>query len=129
MFSSARIVARWSAAFVLGSAAARTWSAESRPRSPGKPERHEPGVGGRAAVLVDDDVRVPLGDEDVARARVQLQRDLVRHRRGRHEDRRFLAEQRGDPLLQRDDGRVLPLLLVAHGGLRDRRAHARAWAA
>ena len=43
---------------------------------------HEPGVRGRAAVLVDDDVRMPLGDEHVARARVQLQRDLVGHRRG-----------------------------------------------
>ena len=90
----------------------------------GQPERHQPGVGGRAAVLVDDDVRVLLRDQDVARPRVQLERDLVRHRRGRHEDRRLVAEQRRNPLLQRVDRRVLALLLVADGGLRDRAAHA-----
>ena len=89
-----------------------------------KPERHEPRVRGRAAVLVDDDVRVLLGDEDVARPRVELERDLVRHRRGRHEDRRLVAEQRRNAFLQRVDGRILALLLVADRRLRDRAAHA-----
>ena len=68
---------------------------------------------GRAAVLVDHDVRVLLGDEHVAGPRVELERDLVRHRRGREEDRRFLTEERRDALLQRVDRRVLALLLVA----------------
>ena len=46
------------------------------------------------------DVRVLLGEEHVARARVELQRDLVRHRRRRQEDRRLLTEQRRDAVLR-----------------------------
>ena len=82
----------------------------------------EPGVRRRAAVLVDHDVCVLLRDEDVAGPRVELERDLVRHRRRRQEERRLLPEQRGRALLQLVDGRVLALLLVADLGLRDRRA-------
>ena len=52
------------------------------------------------------------------------QRDLVRHGRRRDEDGLVLAEQRGAALLERDDGRVLTLLLVAHDRLGDRPAHA-----
>ena len=40
--SSARIAARWSATFVLGSAAARTCSGVRRPRSPGSPSVMSP---------------------------------------------------------------------------------------
>ena len=81
-----------SVAHLLG----RDAAASSRQR-----EGHEPRVGRRAPVLVDHDVRVLLRDEDVSGPRVELQRDLVRHRRRREEDRRLLAEQRRDALLQR----------------------------
>ena len=92
---------------------------------PGSPHGQQPGVHGGAAELVDDDVRVLLRDQDVARAAVELERDLVRHRRRRQEDRALLAEQLGDALLQLVDGRVLPHLLVADLGCGDRGAHAR----
>ena len=85
---------------------------------------HQPGVRRRPAVLVDHDVRVALRDEDVARARVQLQGDLVRERGGRQEQRRLVPEQGRGALLQRVDGRVLPALLVADLRLGDRGAHA-----
>ncbi len=68
---------------------------------------------GRAAVLVDDDVRVLLRDEHVTRTRVELERDLIRHRRGRDEDRRLVSEERRHAILQRVDRRILALLLVA----------------
>ena len=56
-----------------------------------------------ASVLVDDDVGVALGDEHVPRPGVELQRDLVRERRGRQEQRRLLAEEGRCPLLQEVD--------------------------
>ena len=76
-------------------------------------ERHEAGVRRSAAVLVDHDVRVLLGDEDVTGPRLDLQRDLIRHRRGRQEDRLLLPEQVGDAGLELVHARVLALLLVA----------------
>ena len=94
------------------------------PAVAGKRRRHEPRVRSRAAVLVDHDVRVLLRDEDVAGPRVQLERDLVRHRRGRHEDRRLVPEERRGALLERVDGRILALLLVPDLRLRDRAPHA-----
>ena len=78
---------------------------------------------GGAAELRDEDVRVLLADELVAELGVQPQRDLVRHRRGREEDRLVLAEQRRRAGLQVVDGRVLALLLVADDGRGDRGAH------
>ena len=75
-------------------------------------------------VLVDHHVRVLLRDEHVSGARVELQRDLVRHRRRRDEDRRLLAEQRRDALLERVDRRILALLLVADRRLGDGSTHA-----
>ena len=69
---------------------------------------------GRAAVLVDEDVRRLLGEQHVARPSVELERDLVGHRRGRDEESSLLAEQRGNPVLELGDGRVLALLLVAY---------------
>ena len=78
---------------------------------------------GRASELVDHDVRMLLGDQHVAGAAVELQRDLVRHRRGRQEQRALLAEQRRGALLQRVDRRVLPQLLVADLRRGDRLAH------
>ena len=79
---------------------------------------------GRTSVLVDDDVRVTLGHEHVTGARVELERDLVRHRRGGQEERCLVPEQRGRALLQRGDRGILAPLLVADLGGCDRRAHA-----
>jgi len=90
-----------------------------------KPERHEPGVCRSAAVFVDDHVRGLLGDEHVARPAVQLQCDLVGHRRRRKVDRLLLPEQPRYTLLQLVDGRVLALLLVADDRSCDRGAHPR----
>ena len=78
----------------------------------------------RAAVLVDHDVREAVGDEDVAGPRMELQRDLVRHRRRRQEQRGLLPEERRRPVLQGRHGRVLAALLVADVCAGDRRAHA-----
>ena len=79
----------------------------------GQAARDDPRVDRRAAELGDEDVAVLLADELVARLGVQPQRDLVRHRRRRKEDRLVLAEQRRRALLELVHGRVLALLLVA----------------
>ena len=68
---------------------------------------------------------VLLADELVAGLRVQPERDLVRHRRGRQEDRLVLPEQLRGALLQLVDRRILALLLVADLGGGDRGPHAR----
>ena len=91
---------------------------------PRKPERHESGVRRSSSVLVDEHVRGLLRDEDVAGATVELEGDLVRHRRRRQEQRRLLAEQRCDALLQRRDSRVLALLLVSDLRVGNRPSHA-----
>ena len=82
-------------------------------------------MGSRAAELVDEHVRVLLRDEHVARPAVELEGDLVGHRRGRQEERALLAEQLGDPFLQLVDRRVLLHLLVADDRCRDGRPHPR----
>ena len=68
VFSSTSTAGRWSTTSSTVDVAARTWAAVSRPAMPGQADREEPGVRGGAAELVDDDVRVLLGDEHVARA-------------------------------------------------------------
>ena len=47
------------------------------------------------------------------------------HRRRGQVDGLFVPEQRSDPLLEREHGRILALLLVADLGPRHRLAHAR----
>ena len=91
----------------------------------GEPARDDAGVDGRAAELGDEDVAVLLADQLVAELGVEADRDLVRHRRGRQEDRLVLAEQVRGALLELVDRRVLAPLLVADGRGRDRRAHPR----
>ena len=73
--------------------------------------------------LRQHDVRVLLDEQRIARAAEDVQRDLIRHRRGRQEDRLLVPEELGASPLELVDGRVLPLLLVADGGVRDRVAH------
>ncbi len=90
-----------------------------------EPARDDAGVDGRPAELGDEDVAVLLADQLVAELGVQADRDLVRHRRGRQEDRLVLAEQPRRALLELVDRRVLAPLLVADRGGRDRGAHAR----
>ena len=93
------------------------------PVRPGQAEAHQTRVRGCTAVLVDKNVRRLLGQQHVPRPAVQLERDLVRHRRRRHEQRGFLAEQLRDAALELVDGRVLALLLVSDRGIGDRPSH------
>jgi hypothetical protein len=83
----------------------------------------EAAVRGGAARLVHEHVR-PLLREQLAAARPQqAERDLVRHRRRRDEERRLLTEQLGRAALQLVHGRVLAPLLVAEPGRGHRRVH------
>ena len=88
------------------------------------PLDHEARVERRPADLVADDVRELLGDDLLARLGEELERDLVRHRRGGQEDGRLVAEQRGGALLEAVDARVLAALLVPDLGFGDRPPHA-----
>ena len=105
---------------LLGREAARL--AAERPR-------HQAGEHRRPAELGDEDVRVLLGDDLLARLGERAQRDLVRHRRRRDEDRLLLPEQLRRAALELVHGRVLAPLLVADLGRGDRGAHLRASAA
>ncbi len=73
---------------------------------------HEPRVDRRPAPLVDQHMRVLFRQEQRARLRLRAQRRLVRHRRGREEERRLLAEELGHTPLQLVDARILEVLLV-----------------
>ena len=90
-----------------------------------EPPHHQPRVERRPAELRDQHVRGRLRIELVAGTAKQMQRDLVRHRRGREEDRLLLAEQLRAAPLQLVDGRIFALLLVPNLGRGDRGAHAR----
>ena len=81
------------------------------------------GIRRRGPELVPDDVRLVAHHHIVAGTGQQLEADLVRHRAAGHEERRLLAEQRGDAFLQRAHRRVLAVLVVAHRRMRHRRAH------
>ena len=84
---------------------------------------HEPGMDRRAAELVAKDVRHLLGDHLVAGLRQRAERDLVRHRGSREEDRLLVAEELRRALLERDHSRILALLLVPDLGIGDRPPH------
>ena len=79
----------------------------------------------RAAAFPAVGVRHLADDVLVAAAAVAHDRDQVALRAAGHEERRFLAEQRGDPLLQRVDGRIVAEDVVADLGRGHRRAHRR----
>ena len=71
----------------------RRWAGVSRPASADTPRITRPAVGRRAARLVDEHVRPLLREQLAAPAAKQAKGDLVRHRRGRDEQRLLLAEQ------------------------------------
>jgi hypothetical protein len=77
----------------------------------------------RTAQLRDQEVRVLLGDQLVAGVSEHPQRDLVRHRRRRDEDRVLLAERVGRAPLELVDRGILAQLLVADLCIRNRLAH------
>ena len=81
------------------------------------------GVRGRRAGLVPHGVALAAHDDVVAGPSQRAQRDLIRHRAGRHPQRGFLAEQRRDARLQLVDGGVLAVLVVADRRARHRLAH------
>ena len=88
-----------------------------------KRARHQARVHCRPTELGNQDVRVLLGDQLVAGLAEHTERDLIRHRRGRHEDRVLLSQRLCGAALELVDGRVLAQLLVADLGARDRLAH------
>ena len=65
-----------------------------------KSARDNAGMDGRPAELGDEDVAVLLADQLVAELGVETDCDLVRHRRGRQEDRLLLPEQARTALLE-----------------------------
>ena len=100
-------------------------SGVGRPASADETLHDEAGVDRRPAPLVDEDVRPLLGDDLAAGPAEHAERGLVRHRRGREEERRLVPEQLGHAALQLVGGRILALLLVADLGGRHRREHPR----
>ena len=86
--------------------------------------RHETAVDRGTALLGEEDVRVLLGEQLVARLGQDATRDLVRHARGREIDSLLLAQQHRRTPLQLENGRILAFLLVADLRIRHRVAHA-----
>ena len=79
------------------------------------------------AGLVDHHVLALAGDHSRAGAAEQSQRDLVRHRARRHEDRRLLTDSRREGLLEVANGRVLAVAVVAHDRVAHGPPHHRGW--
>src|SRR6266851_3860438 len=73
------------------------------------------GIGRCRTGFVPHDMRLVADDDFIARPGQHLEADLVRHGAARHEQRRFLAEQRGDALLQAIDRGILAILVIADG--------------
>ena len=78
---------------------------------------------GRRSRLVQVAVARGPGDDRVSRLGVAPDRHLVRHRAGRHEQRRLLAQSLRGEILQAVDGRILVVDVVSHLGTRYRLAH------
>ena len=79
----------------------------------------------RPAGLEMDGMRRPVGQHLVARPAVHAHRDLIAHGARGEKDRRLLAEELRDHLLEVVHRRVLALLLVAHLGVAHEPAHGR----
>ena len=83
----------------------------------------DPGVGGRRAGLVDDDVLAPARDGQAPGRAQDAQGHLVGHGPRRDVHRRGLAHALGVGLLELVDGGVVPVAVVAHLGLGHGPAH------
>jgi hypothetical protein len=95
--------------------------AAGRDDGPGRDAEHHRS----RAQLVGDHVRIGVAEHLLAGLGDQAHPDLVAHRPRRHEQRGLVAEQVGDPLLQRPDRRVLAVDVVPHLGLGHGPAHRR----
>ena len=82
------------------------------------------GVRAARARFVQHDMRLDRHDHSSPWSSEQFERRLVRHRARGHEQRRLLAEQRGNAFLQTADGGILAILVVADLGLGHGAAHA-----
>ena len=85
----------------------------------------DPGVQRGRAVLVGHHVLAAPGHDRGPGHGEDPHGDLVRHDAGRHEQRRRLAHPRRERLLERPNGRVLAVVVVAHLGLGHGPAHPR----
>jgi hypothetical protein len=85
----------------------------------------EPEQRGRGTHLVGEHMAVGVAQDLLSGLADQPQADLVAHRPGGDEERRLVAEQVGDVLLQRVDRGVLAVDVVADLGLGHRPAHRR----
>ena len=89
-----------------------------------RPGAHrQPADGGVRAELGPGDVRRGLAEHLLAGRDERADREDVGHRAGRGEQRRLVAEQARDPLLERPDRRVLAVDVVAHLGAGHRGPH------
>ena len=89
-----------------------------RDGSGGRPDHHRV-----TARLIEDGVRLGLGDDLAAARHVGHQAHQVAHRAAGHEEAGLLAGQLGGPFLQGDDRRVVAEDVVAELGLRHRPSH------
>jgi hypothetical protein len=89
-----------------------------------RPRLHAPERSQRAG-LERDAVGARVADDLVAGAGEDAERDLVRHRARRDEERRLLPEERGHPLLEPVHARVLAVHVVPDLRPRHRLAHGR----
>jgi hypothetical protein len=71
-----------------------------------------------------NDVRTFMADDLIARLRVHLDRDLIRHRAAWHKDRRLFAQHLREPPLQRNHRRVISQHIIAHLRASHRLTHA-----
>ena len=104
----------------------RNVSGVNCPSAPWQRRDLEAAERGMRAAFAGDDVRGLVREDLVAGPAMHQRRGDVAHRARRHEDRGLLAEQLGDALAQRIDGRIVADLLVADLGPRHRLAHRQA---
>jgi hypothetical protein len=81
----------------------------------------------RAAGFVVEDVALALEQHFLPVLHLGAHRELVAHRSGHDEERSFLAQERGDPVLQRVDRGVVVEDVVADLGAGHGLAHRRGW--
>ena len=100
----------------------RSSRVEQAPRRPPGPGR-DAGEDRRGTHLGTQHVSQLVGDEFLARPHVQADPQLVGHRPGRSEQARLLTKQVCDPILQRQNRRILAIDVVADLGRCHRHPH------